>query len=97
MSKYPIYQFLGPFGWVFRVKAYSEGSSYRFFRTNSEENDNECIHDRSKKYVFLRDYWISKIKNITKKLLYFNGEWGEHSKKSSEKKFLLCQKLDPHF
>ena len=30
-------------------------------------------------------------------MLYFNGEWGEHSKKSSEKNFLLCQKLDPNF
>ena len=46
---------------------------------------------------FNRDYWISKIKNITKKLLYFNGEWGEHSKKSSEKNYLLCKKLDPNF
>jgi len=30
----------------------SWGSSNRFFGTNSEENDNELIHDLSKKYVF---------------------------------------------
>jgi len=44
--------------------------------TNSEENDNEFINNRSKKYVFLHDYWISKIKNITKNccILMVSGE-----------------------
>jgi len=75
---------------VLGVKALNKkGQVIVYFGTNSEENDNELIHDRSKKYVFLRDYWISKIKNITKKLLYFNGEWGEHSKKSTEKTFFV--------
>jgi len=44
--------------------------------TNSEEYDNELINDRSKKYVFLHDYWILKIKKITKNccILMVSGE-----------------------
>jgi len=67
------------------------------YGTNSEENDNEFIHDQSKKYVFLRDYWISKIKNITKNccILMVSGE--SIPKNHRKKIFCYVRNLNPIF
>jgi len=67
---------------------YKKGQVIVFFGPNSEENDNELIHDLSKKYANLRDYWISKIKNITKNCCYLMVS-GESIPKNHLKKIFV--------